>query len=293
MTEAQLRAFVAVAEAGAFRAAATKLHMSQPGVSRAVKALEAELGGELFVRGHGRVALTSFGERALLRSRALLREADAMRQERDELAGIASGRVRLGSMPSVSSTILPPLLAALERRHPALAVTVIDGHDDELVEWVKNGIVDVAVVAGDRGDLALQPLVTDQVLAVLPAGHLLASHDSIDPRDLTDEPFILTRAGCERIILKALSDRGVTPDIAHEVTEATSILALVSEGLGVSMMPALAAGQPPDSVVLRPLHPPVNRQLSLATTATSSPSRALSAFLALAAEHSEGTQSRL
>src|SRR5579859_3167036 len=177
MTEAQLRSFVAVAETGGFGEAAKRLHMSQPGVSRAVRALERELGAELLVRGHGHVKLTEFGERALVRSRSLLREADSMRQERDELRGMATGHVRLGSMPSVSATILPLLLATLERQHPALSVTVIEGHDDELVAWVRGGIVDIAVVAGEHSHLELQPFATDQLLAVLPATHPLARHE--------------------------------------------------------------------------------------------------------------------
>ena len=118
MTEAQLRAFVAVAESGSFKEAARRLHMSQPGVSRALNALEQELGGVLVARGHGQVSLTTLGERALVRSRALLSEAEAMRQDRDELDGIASGHVRLGSMPSVSSTILRPRRQTMAARVP-------------------------------------------------------------------------------------------------------------------------------------------------------------------------------
>ncbi|MGO9971908.1 MAG: LysR substrate-binding domain-containing protein [Solirubrobacteraceae bacterium] len=85
-----------------------------------------------------------------------------MHQDRDELDGIASGHIRLGSMPSVSSTILPPLLAELARRHPALSITVIDGHDDELVAWARDGIVELAVVTGDHPGLSLHPLATDR-----------------------------------------------------------------------------------------------------------------------------------
>lgn len=265
MTEAQLRAFVAVAESRSFKDAARALHMSQPGVSRAVGALEQELGGLLLMRGHGQVSLTALGERALVRARALLNEAEAMRQDRDELDGIASGHVRLGSMPSVSSTILPPLLAALARRHPALTITVVDGHDDELAAWVRDGIVELAVLAGDHPDLSLHPLATDELLAVLPAQHPLAARSSVRARDLAGEPFILTRAGCERMILGTLAARGIAPKVSHEVSEASSILALVGQGLGVSIMPGLAAAQPPDNVALRPLRPRARRHLSLAT----------------------------
>jgi DNA-binding transcriptional LysR family regulator len=280
MTEAQLRAFVAVAASGGFGEAARRLHMSQPGVSRAVRALEVELGGDLFVRGRGTAVLTDLGERALVRSRAILGEADGMRQERDEVRGIARGHVRLGSMPSVSATILPALLSRLERRHPALAVTVLDGHDDELVDWVRAGIVDVAVVAGEHPDLELQPLITDELLAVVPAGHPLAEHTQLRARDLADEPFILTRAGCERLVLAALSAEGVVPKVSHEVSEASTILAMVGEGLGVSLMPGLAAPNPPKTVALRSLRPRASRDLSLAVAPTHAPSPAVRAFLA-------------
>jgi DNA-binding transcriptional LysR family regulator len=287
MTEAHLRAFIAVAEAGGFGLAARRLHMSQPGVSRAVRAMERELGAELFARGRGTVVLTAFGERALIRARAILRESDAMRHERDGLHGIASGHVRLGSMPSVSSTLLPPLLAHLERRHPALSVTVIDGHDDELLAWVRDGVVDVAVVAGEHADLNLRPLMNDELLAVIPAIHPLAAGETVRASELADEPFILTRAGCERLVLATLQAHGATPKISHEVNEASSILALVGEGLGVSVMPGLAATNPPPTVALRPLKPCAERRLSLAITRTQAPSPAVRALLAAIADPSQ------
>jgi DNA-binding transcriptional LysR family regulator len=287
MTEAQLRAFVTVAECGGFGEAARRLHMSQPGVSRAIRALEIELGGDLFLRGRGVAVLTTLGERALARSHAILGEVDGMRHERDEVQGIATGHVRLGSMPSVTATILPPLLSRLERRHPALSVTVLDGHDDELVAWVRAGTVDIAVVAGEHNGLELQPLVTDELLAVIPAAHRLAAHATVRARDLVHEPFILTRAGCERLVLAALGAQGVAPDVRHEVSEASSILAMVGEGLGVSVMPGLAAISPPETVALRVLKPRAERRLSLAVAPNHAPSPAMRAFLAAAVNAGE------
>jgi DNA-binding transcriptional LysR family regulator len=287
VTEAQLRAFVTVADCRSFKRAARRLHMSQPGVSRAVRALEIELGGELFVRGRGSAGLTGLGERAIIRSRAILAEADGMRQERDAADGVAIGHVRLGSMPSVSATILPGLMSRLRRHHPGVSVTVLDGHDDELVAWVRTGTVDVAVVVGEHDDLECQPLVTDELLAVVPASHPLAARAAVRGRELIDEPFILTRAGCERLVLAALAARGVTPRISHEVSEASSILAMVGEGLGVSVMPALAAIAPPATVVMRPLRPRSERRLSLAVASKHSPAPAVRALLGEAAASGE------
>jgi DNA-binding transcriptional LysR family regulator len=279
MTEAQLRALVAVVETGSFRAAATRLHMSQPGVSRAVRALEDELGQPLLTRGRGSVEPTELGERVLRRSRAVLAETEAMRQEPADLQGVFHGRIRLGSMPSVSATLLPRLLARFDRRHPGVEVAVIDGHDDELVEWVRAETVDVAVVAGNHEGLELTPLYSDEFLAVIPRSHVLAEQEAVARRDFADHPFILTRAGCERLVLEALREAGVVPPISHEVTEGSSILAMVAEGLGVSIMPALAARRPPRSVALRPLLPAAVRQLSLATLAARTTSPAVRALL--------------
>ena len=280
MTEAQLRAFVTVADTGGFAEAARRLHMSQPGVSRAVRALEEELGGNLFVRGRGVTAPTTLGERVLARGRSILREVEAIRQERDEARGLTSGHIRLGSMPSVSLAILPSLLARLERRHPALSVTVVDGHDDELVKWLRMGTVDLAVVAGRHDGLELQPLLTDELLALLPARHPLASASAVRPRDLAEEPFILTRAGCERLVLATLAAHGVVPNVSHEVSEASAIVAMVGEGLGVSLIPRLAAPDPPPTVALRSLRPRAERHLSIAATPDHALSPAAVAFLA-------------
>ena len=292
MTEAQLRAFVAVADCGAFGEASRRLHLSQPGVSRAVQSLEDELGGALFVRARGAVSLTALGERALVRGRAMLAEADAMRQDVDEQRGIASGQVRLGSMPSVSAAVLPGFLAHLERRHPALNVTVLDGHDDELVAWARAGTVDVAVVAGDHAGLEQQPLLIDEFLAVLPAGHDLAAESTVDRAAFADLPFILTQAGCERLVLSALAAAAVTPRVQYEVTEASSILAMVGERLGVSIVPRLSAQDPPASVVLRPLRPPAERRLSLAVAAGRLPSPASAVLLAEAREWTQRREAR-
>lgn len=140
-----------------------------------------------------------------------------------------------------------------------------------------SGTVDVAVVAGEHDGVELQPLVTDELLAVVPAPHPLAASPAVRARDLVDEPFILTRARCERLVLGA---QGVQPNISHEVRKASWILAMVGEGLGVSLMPGLAALTHPQS--WRCASPLASSPLDgsdghVVRTLTSSPSRTLPA----------------
>jgi DNA-binding transcriptional LysR family regulator len=158
-------------------------------------------------------------------------------------------------MPSVSGVLLPGLIARVARRHPAIELAVIDGHDDEVVEWVPTGTVDVAVVADEHAGLIQQPLVTGELLAVLPSTHRLAQAAAADRRELTGEPFILTRAGCEKLVLAALRTWATYTTCSTRSARSSSILALVSEGFGVSVMPRLAASRVPHKVALRPLRP--------------------------------------
>src|SRR5918995_4469342 len=191
MTEAQLRVLVTVADTGGFSPAAARLSMSQPGVSRAVAALEAELGTPLLVRRNGRASPTAAGERVLLHAREMLARAEAIRQEATAGSGDCAGRVRLGSFASVSAQLLPGILATLRVRHPGVEVALFEGHDEEVVGWIRDRAVDVGVVSRDAPDLDVRPLATDHLVAVLPAAHALAERPHVTLGQLSAEPFVL------------------------------------------------------------------------------------------------------
>lgn len=197
----------------------------------------------------------------------MLCDGEGLRQEASALACAPRGRVRLGSMPSVSETLLPELLARLRGRHPGIDVVVMEGHDDELVRWLLDGTVDVAVTADTSPRLESLPLGEDELLAVLPADHPLARRGGVPPRALAGERFILAAAGCERLILKGLRAAGVEPNVTYEVLGAGTILAMVAEGLGVSVMPALCTRAAGDRVALLPLRPTARRRIFLSVPA--------------------------
>jgi DNA-binding transcriptional LysR family regulator len=280
MTETQLRVLVAVAEAGGFSVAAERLAMSQPGVSRAIAGLEAELGTALLLRTRSRVALTAAGERIVANAREVLARTEAIRQEAASAQGREAGRVRVGSLASVSEQLMPGILGSLRERHPELEVALFEGTDDEVIQWTRDRGVDVGVVAGPVSGLEVRPFFEDEMLAALPASHPLAATDGpISPTELTDQPFVMTRAGCERMIFDAFSAAHVAPQVAFEVTETATLLAMVAEGLGVSIVAALGARRPPADVVLRPLVPRVPRRLGLAQLSPGSAPPGVKAFV--------------
>jgi DNA-binding transcriptional LysR family regulator len=282
MTEAQLRVLVTVADTGGFSPAAARLSMSQPGVSRAVAALEAELGTAMLIRRNGRTAPTPAGERVLLHAREVLARTEAIRQEAAAASGEYCGRVRLGSFASVSAQLLPGILATLRVRHPGVEVALFEGHDEEVVSWVRERAVDVGVISRDAPDLDVRPLATDHFLAVLPAAHALAARSHIALEQLAAEPFVLSRGGCEQMILEAFTAAGLAPRVAFEVHEVSTILAMVAEGLGVSVVPELSAVAVPPRVALRPLTPAVERRLTLAVPSLDDAPPAVRALLDVA-----------
>ncbi|HEX4212770.1 MAG TPA: LysR family transcriptional regulator [Candidatus Dormibacteraeota bacterium] len=294
MTFVQLRVFVAVVERGGFTAAAEHLEMAQPSVSRAVGALESELGARLLTRGKDGVQPTEAGRAAFTHGREVLRRQDLLLAEVAAAAGRVSGVLRLASFQSVTAGLLPERLRALVARHPQVEVRLFDGTDHEVLAWVEQGAAEIGVVTLPCGSLETVSLAEDEMVAVLPAGHLLAAAPSVTMEALADEPFILSTGGCEPIITAAARAAGVRLRPSYEAREVATILAMVTAGLGVSIVPTLALPPFPEGAVARPLDPKVRRSLALAARSLTDLSPAARAFLEAAAEAppSRGDQPR-
>src|SRR5919107_2324083 len=144
----QLKAFLAIADARTFTAAAQRIHYTQAALSMQIKQLEREVGVPLFTRMPRRVVLTEAGERLLARAQHILREHDAALAELAELAGAKRGRLRLGSASGmVSAEALPPILRRLRKNHPHAEVSVTSGTSEELVKKIHGGDIDMAFVS--------------------------------------------------------------------------------------------------------------------------------------------------
>jgi DNA-binding transcriptional LysR family regulator len=197
-------------------------------------------------------------------ARQILACEEHIRQEAAAKAGETEGRVRLGSLPSVSARLLPTLVGVLKRRHPRINVVLFEGSDDEVLDWLRSRAVDVAVVVPPIKGFETIPLASDQMLAVLPAAHPLSRATKVSVAALTREPFVMSKGGCEPMIRAIYRRAGKNPTVRYEVREATTILAMVREGLGITMMPELLL--PPDYPGVRgvPLSPPARRRLALA-----------------------------
>jgi DNA-binding transcriptional LysR family regulator len=274
----QLRAFVAVAQTCKVTDAAVDLAVSQSAVSHALASLEAELGLRLIVRDRAGSTLTDAGRALLPHARTALGAVKRLTDEAVALAGLQRGRLRVGAFPTACQ-LLPPVIRAFRRRFPAVEVVLLEGSDHEVSDWITTGIADLGVVIGPRPDLASVPLTSDEMLAVLPADHPLADQADIAVADLADDPFLLSAGGCEPLIRRIHDEADVPFGPAHSVREMTTLLAMVREGLGISIVPELALRSDSGGLAALPLRPRAPRHLLLAWADVAGPGPAARAFL--------------
>ena len=279
----QLEYFVAAAETGSISRAATRCGIAQPSLSQQIRKLETSLDTRLFDRLARGVALTDAGQALLPRARSILNH---VRDARENLQhDITQGRASLaiGAIPTIAPYLLPPALAALRERFPHAALTVREDLTERLLDALVDNEIDAAILAApiDHDLVTLEPIATEPLLAVVPASHPLAARDRLTPADLRDEPtIILDEMHClGRQIHDFCAARRLARNTVCTSTQLATVLAFVSRGLGISIVPAMAARADADASARSPtrayipLHRPTpTRDIALARRKDRSPS---------------------
>ena len=242
----QLKAFLAIAEARTFTAAAQRIHYTQAALSMQIKQLEKEVGLPLFVRMPRRVVLTEAGEHLHERARMILREHDAALSELAELAGAERGRLRLGSASGmVSAEALPVILKKLRKAHPYAEVSVTSGTSEELVKKIHGGEMDVAFVSlpVEARSIETELLSQDQLVAIASPRHPLAGQRVVSAFALAGEKLILSERGgnTRRLIEEFFAEAGVRPKVVMELNRQAAIKNMVASDMGVGIVPLSTA----------------------------------------------------
>ncbi|GAA4422430.1 LysR family transcriptional regulator [Georgenia halophila] len=284
------RSFIAVLELGGFSAAASALHRSQSRISAHVADLERHLGETLLNRDVHPPTLTAAGEAFLPHARGMTDEWTAAVAAVEARRGDISGTVAIGSVPSVSSQILAPLLTELSRRHPRVSFEVHEGPNSWLDEALTHRTVEVAlrplIQVRPRPVFEHQVLLDDPFVVVLPADHDLARQESVDLEQLAGHAILTTgEAGLDARVggefRQVLERVGIDRDHSMAVTQPTTVSSFVEVGLGLGLIGALPARMlHHPAVVHRPLnHPGASRQIAAHWARTRSLSPAGTAFL--------------
>lgn len=245
----QLAQFVAIAEAGSFRAAAERVFVAQPALSVAMRKLEAAVGAPLFTRGRRGVVLTAAGQAFVVEARRCLQHAEQARQGARQAALGEGGTVRLGFVGSAAYRLLPRLLPGFIARYPGIRLDLVEGTTVSIVPMLRDGRLDAGLIrtpADDTDDLQVVDIERDRLVAVLPRGHALAGRQRLGLATLRDEPFVMfSRSqvpGLRAVVLQACRAAGFNPRTTQDATQIQTVVGLVGSGLGVALVPGVASG---------------------------------------------------
>lgn len=266
----QLRAFLAVVDAGGFSAAAAELGVSQSAVSHAVASLERELAAPLLVRATP-ARTTALGERILPHARIALSAARSVEQIAAEATDTLTGTVRLAATPAVCQGLIPGLLRHWGADQPRITVRVFEGDSAEVSGWLEDGTTDAAILIDPPPTAAgrcHRPgpgilLAVDGYRALLPRDHPLADEPFVDLRDLEDDPFLISPNGCEARIRTIHGLAGLRFSPTHRVRDLATLISMVQAGIGVTVLSEVSRSLIPPDLVLLPLEPQTSRRLVL------------------------------
>jgi LysR family hydrogen peroxide-inducible transcriptional activator len=254
----QLRYFIAIVDTGTFTRAAQKCFVAQPSLSQQIIKLEDELGQKLFHRLGRRVELTEAGNFLVEKARRILLEVENTHNElRDATKGGAKS-ISLGAIPTVAPYLLPRVLAACQERYPDSQVKVLEDFSSDITTAVIEGAIDLAIVSIPSEDERLlhEPLLSEPLVLALPSDHWLAEKAEVSIDDLKKESFILLGEASSLTfkVRRFLGDNNFEPTIIARCSQMKTVKALVSSGLGVSIIPRMTVGPPEeDSLVFRSL----------------------------------------
>lgn len=258
------RALLKVVEVGSYTRAAEILGYTQPALSQMITSLEKETGITLLYRSRYGVRLTPEGERLFPSIQQTVRQYENLLRMEEEIKGLDSGIVRIGTVSSVSCHRLPGIIRKFWTEHPKVQLVLHQGDYSSICDWVQTGVVDFGFVnpAAAKG-METQILQTDPFVAVLPKSHPLAQKKSVALKELAAEPYLLLEEGCYSEPLEAFRKEGITPDIRLTMHDDYSILSMVEQGLGYSLLAELVLQKTAYDVTVRPLEEPVLRTMAL------------------------------
>ncbi len=285
----QLRYMVCVAEERRFTRAAARLHVAQPSVSSAVAALEHELGASLFHRDRNEVRLTGAGEVFLPWARQVLADCEAGASAVRDLLGLHRGRLVLGATPSLTTNLLPPVLARFHADHPGLELTVQEAGSQSLVEQLERGEMDLAVVILPVAQPWVESaaLMEEELVLAVDRDHPLAGRRSVKVIELKQVPLVMFKDGYDlrEATLAACRRAGFVPVMAMQGLEMDGALALAAAGVAAAVVPQSVVSPSGPLVAVRFRGTTLKRTIGLASRKDRPFTPAAKAFVSALTNH--------
>lgn len=285
MESARCKAFLAAVEAGSFSKAAEVLNYTPSGVSQLVSALENELGFSLLRRNKKGVMPTENGEKMLPAVREFLLQENRIYQLAAEMNGRLIGSITIAAYSSIATHWLPSVIRAFQEDYPQIQIKLMEGIRQKVTKWLDEKIADVAFLSyKDPMPYDWIPLAEDQMLAVLPKTHPLAKEASYPLQNCEYERFIMPALGRDVDVVALFQENNLKPSIQFSTLENFAAMAMIEQGLGMSIMNELITRKWQCDVVKLPLSPPQQITLGIALPSLENASPTVKRFVKYAVD---------
>ena len=279
MSISKYEALAKVVELGSLTKAAEALGCTQSAVSHTINNLEAGFGFAVISRSRAGVRLTPEGERIMPSVRGMLNYEEQLKQTVSAIRGLDFGTVRIGAFTSVAVHWLPGVIKEFQRDYPNVEIKLLNGDYHDVEQWIIEGSIDLGFVnMPAKLNCECVPLMQDRLLAILPPDHKFASYPKFPLVECETEAFITLLETSNHDANRALSAAGVKPNIRFSTKDDYAIIAMVEQGLGISIMPELLLKGRNDNVAIKELVPPSRRTIGLAIPELSRQSPATQKF---------------
>ena len=273
-------AFITTVEYGSFTRAAEVLGYSQSGISRMINDLEKEWKISLLERGRAGVRLTSDGLKLLPHAKSVCDEYEKLQIQVDELNGLQSGLIRIGTFSSVAAHWLPNIIKEFQKDYPNIDYELLLGDYTEIGDWIMEGCIDCGFLRlPAHPDLESVFLEQDKLLAILPEYHPLAECGRFPVTSLCNDPFILLEKGAKGEVSEIFEQCNLNPNIRFTTSDDYAVMSMVESGLGISILPELILKRVPYKIVTKELDVPAYRNIGLALRDKKTASLAVKRFM--------------
>ena len=273
-------AFVKTVEYGSFTKAAEMLNYSQSGISRMINDLETDWKITILERGKSGVRLTSDGMRILPYVRSICEEYEKLKIQVDELNGLQSGLIRIGTFSSVATHWIPNIIKRFQADYPNIEYELLLGDYSEIEEWITEGRVDCGFLRlPTLPEFETIDLKRDSLLAVIPEEHPLAEQEIFPIKAFDGQLFMMLEKGGNYEITELFERHDIHPDIRFTTWDDYAVMSMVENGLGIAILPELILKRIPYHIITKPIDVPAYREIGLAYRSRRSLSLAAERFV--------------
>lgn len=279
MTFTQINVFIEVVNLKNFTRAGEKLGMTQSAVSHSISGLEKHLGVKLLMRSKSGLSITQNGEIVYKKCLEIQRSYQSIYSDIIQTVELPSRTLKIGTLPSISVSILPKIIRTFNQTYPQVEIILFEGNDSEVLNWLGSKTIDIGFITLPNDQFDYVFIIQDEMHVVMSSDSKLSNSKSIAVKQIQGDAFIMSSSGCEPVINEIFRKGNIRPNTKYSVSSLTTILEMVKEHVGISIMPELALRSYPSALIAhRPLKSKQYRSIGLGSHTSIKDDLTLNAF---------------